>query len=145
MNLKENLIDNNQGFTLLELMVVVVIIGIVGTMVSPQLINVANETSLKSDIQAAQSLQNMIDMHLANGNTFKNDDIATICADLKEAGYLSDKDLEEGTLKLRLGDNKLTYSPETGVQLQVDSNYTKLAENLDSILRGWTNVKSSSD
>ncbi|OOB78459.1 MAG: hypothetical protein ATN34_04565 [Epulopiscium sp. Nele67-Bin002] len=129
----------NYGFTLLELMIVVIIIGIVATMVSPQLINVANETSLKSDIQAAQALQNMIDMYVANGNSLGDTSIAGICQTLATASYLSSKDFGTDGLNLRLDGNQLTYSESDGVKLSVSSEYLDLVENLDDIQRLWIN------
>ncbi|OON98481.1 MAG: hypothetical protein ATN35_04940 [Epulopiscium sp. Nele67-Bin004] len=125
------------GFTLLELMVVVVIIGIVTSFVTPALLNVVNSVALKSDVQTAQTIQNIVDMYTLNGGVVTSLDNTTYQNFIK-AGYLDEKDLDEkDVISLRLEGNSLSYSSDKGVQLTVGQNYEDLVEGLDSVQKQW--------
>ncbi len=131
---------NSKGFTLLELMVVVVIIGIIATMVTPEVISIANETALKSDIQTAQAIEQMLDIYTAQGYPLDlpNGEIGSdVYSALNEAGYLDSKDLTNNLIDLRLSGNALIYSSDYGVRLQVGENYTSLISKLDTTQQRW--------
>ncbi len=125
------------GFTLLELMVVVVIIGIITSFVTPALLNVANSVALKSDVQTAQTIQNIVDMYTLNGGVVGSLDSGDY-NNFVLAGYLDEKDLgTDNIINLRLDGNSLSYNSNSGVQLTVAENYTDLISGLDSTQKQW--------
>ncbi|OON93909.1 MAG: hypothetical protein ATN31_04920 [Candidatus Epulonipiscioides saccharophilum] len=148
---KDNIIDlkkfrkkklkktNNKGFTLIEMIVVMSIIGVISTLITPTIIDQANMISLKSDIQAAQTIDNAIEMAKLNNNFSIVD--GKITADsygvLAKGNYIDERDLSDEELKLRLDGNILIYSEAEGVQLQVSENYEELTNELDEMLKRW--------
>ena len=63
-----------RGFTLIEIMVVVVILGILGALVAPQILGRAGEakvTAAKSDIQ---SIGNALDLYKLDNNNYPSTD-----------------------------------------------------------------------
>lgn len=119
MNRKEK---NTKGFTMLELIIVVAVMGIIGAVLVPAFGNIAAKSKISTDISTVQTIKRLIDAYQAEGNT-KNilgtDKKEAIAEKLYEASYLESK-----TIHLQTG-GELVYTPptaSTASKLQVDLN-----------------------
>ncbi len=87
-----------KGFTLLEIVIAVTLLGIISAVIIPNFTNSTDKARLKSDIQSAQVVQSAIDLY----NIEQND-------------YINESNFDEVVLKLY--DNKYLkhnkYSPQT--------------------------------
>ena len=80
-------IKSARGFTLIEIMVVVVILGILGALVAPQILGRAGEakvTAAKSDIQ---SIGNALDLYKLDNNNYPSTDQGLEALVSKPSGY----------------------------------------------------------
>ncbi|WP_010165896.1 type II secretion system protein [Candidatus Epulonipiscium viviparus] len=141
------LLKNNRGFTLIEVVIVMAIIGVISTMVAPQVVEQFNLIALKSDIQAAQSVENAIEMYNVNHADIDEENWTTAYDQLIDKEYLDAKDFkivdeENGgkttKLELRLDGNELIYSIDEGVQVRVNKEaYQDLEDKLDDNMKKW--------
>lgn len=77
------------GFTLIELAIVLAVIAIVGAVILPNFLSTTDRARLKSDIQSARVLQNAADLYDAEQSlSLPRADTATDIATLTAAGYL---------------------------------------------------------
>jgi len=65
-----NNIHRNTGFTLIEVMVVLLIIGIMASMIAPQILGNQEEAQLKSAAIDIQSLENALTQYKLSNNVF---------------------------------------------------------------------------
>ena len=61
---------SQQGFTLIEVMVVLLIIGIMASMIAPQILGSQEEAQLKKAAVDIQSLESALEMYKLKNNTF---------------------------------------------------------------------------
>ena len=67
---KKKIIDKRRGFTLIEIMVVVVIIGLLSALVGPRLIGQSEEAKIKTTRTQIAQLEQVLGLfHLDNGST----------------------------------------------------------------------------
>lgn len=117
MNKKEK---NTKGFTMIELIIVVAVMGIIGAVLVPAFGNISAKSKISTDISTAQTIKRLIDAYQAEGNTktiLGSDKKEGIGEKLYEASYLESK-----TIQLQTGGD-LVYTPPTGStasKLQVD-------------------------
>ncbi len=99
----------NQGFTLVELLGVIVILGIIGTLVTPLVINLINEG--KEDVNDMQvetvkrAAKNYANAHVYTLKDCDNCVVATVTIEtLKDEGFLEEKELKEITSDTNIDD-----------------------------------------
>ena len=112
-----------KGFTLIELIIVVAVMGIIGAVLVPAFGNIAAKSKISTDISTAQTIKRLIDAYHAEGNIpsiVKEDKKEQIGRKLYDAGYLESK-----SIYLQTG-GELTYTPPT------TSSPSKLQVNLGS-------------
>jgi prepilin-type N-terminal cleavage/methylation domain-containing protein len=141
---------NEKGFTMIELIIVVAIMGIIGAVLVPMFGNMSDKARLSTDITTVKTLQRQIDIYKAeNGeypDTFNDTtpDIAKVIADLKDV-YIEAKDIDAaGLIKLQTKDAVIIVdTTHKRCNLEIPSAlYTvlKVSENTD--YKDWVKSKS---
>ncbi|UTW44236.1 type II secretion system major pseudopilin GspG [bacterium SCSIO 12696] len=89
-----------QGFTLIEIMVVVVIIGILGALVVPQFLGRADETKVKAAQSDIRSIGNALDLYRLDNNNYPSTDQGLSALVNRPSGFPEAKNWNpEGYLK----------------------------------------------
>ena len=64
---------SRKGFSLVELVVVVLILGIIGAIAAPKMFDTANTARINSTIQSLAVVRDAIELHLAQNGTYPGD------------------------------------------------------------------------
>jgi general secretion pathway protein G len=111
-----------RGFTLIEILIVVVILGILAAIIIPQFTNAADDASISSARTQLQTMRSQIELYRAQSPTSSYPS-ATWSADLATGGYL-----RSGTVQWPNGfvaayaAGDLTLTLATGAELDIDGN-----------------------
>lgn len=125
----KNKIKNKNGFTLIELIIVIAIMSILGAIAIPNFLNTSNKARLKADIQSAIIIDNAKNMYeTETGISFEGTKTATeIIKDLADNSYLK-KEYSTQTEKSNwLFENKIIKLDLTNC----DETIKKLYDNLN--------------
>jgi prepilin-type N-terminal cleavage/methylation domain-containing protein len=109
---------NQKGFTLVELIVVIAILGILATLLVPKIMGNVKDADKKTDISNARTIASEVTLHNATVTTGTGN---TIPASLPAAGTtatLSASDISGTDLKLPAS---VTFPKDTNVTITVDS------------------------
>ena len=126
----KNKIKNKNGFTLIELIIVIAIMSILGAIAIPNFLNTSNKARLKADIQSAIIIDNAKNMYeTETGISFEDAKTATeIIKDLADNFYLK-KEYSTQTEKSNwVFENKIIKLDLTSC----DEAIKKLYDNLNS-------------
>lgn len=101
--------NNQKGFTLMELIITIALIGILSAIIVPNFMGTIQRAKLKVDIQSVQSVQNMIEVYVMEyDGQFPGGEIPEDNSDLKntfkvllDKGYMRKQDFDKD-LKLIL-------------------------------------------
>ena len=78
------------GFTLMELVIVIALLAIIAAILIPMFLNTTDRVRLRSDIQSARVIQNAIDLYrVETGRTIAGNTVEAIMINLEDAGYLN--------------------------------------------------------
>lgn len=87
-----------KGFTLLEIVIAITLIGIISAIVLPNFTNTSDKARLKSDIQSAQIIQSALDLYNVEENdALSSGDFDTIVSELCDKNYLKQSEYEPQT------------------------------------------------
>ena len=116
------------GFTLVELIVVLAIMAAISAIAVPNFANIAEKSKLKTDIQSAKIIDNAKDLYESESNDPLGNTADEIINNLYEKKYLKQKispqtkeaswSLEDGIIKLKIN---------TGIE-SINKNYLSLSE-----------------
>lgn len=79
---------NQNGFTIIELIIVLAIIAIITAIVAPNFFKTTDKVKAKSDIQSAKIIKNAIKLYEAETGNIYDKTGAEMVTDLKTKGYL---------------------------------------------------------
>ena len=116
------------GFTLVELIVVLAIMAAISAIAVPNFANIAEKSKLKTDIQSAKIIDNAKDLYESESNDPLGNTADEIINNLYENNYLKQKispQTKEASWSLKDGIIKIKIN--TGIE-SINKNYLSLSE-----------------
>lgn len=116
------------GFTLVELIVVLAIMAAISAIAVPNFANIAEKSKLKTDIQSAKIIDNAKDLYESESNDPLGNTADEIINNLYEKKYLKQKispQTKEASWSLQNGIIKIKIN--TGIE-SINKNYLSLSE-----------------
>lgn len=81
---------NEEGLTLIELIIVLAVVAIIGGILAPNFIGTTEKARLRSDIQSAKIIQSAMELYEAeNGKAVNGTSVEAIAKALTDSGYLN--------------------------------------------------------
>ncbi|MBP3887077.1 MAG: prepilin-type N-terminal cleavage/methylation domain-containing protein [Cellulosilyticum sp.] len=139
MKLMSKIRDNEKGFTIIELIIVVAIMGIIGALLVPSYGTISAKARLTTDISTIKTLKRTVDSYRAEkGRNPSSETFDDLIKELKKAGYL------DSQVSLQTDGNIITQYTEGMIKLDtqaLDKNvYEKAYNQLDSTTQtDWCN------
>ena len=143
-------INDQNGLTLIELIVVLAIIVIIGAILIPNFLVTTDRARLKSDIQSAKVLQSAVTLyHAEQGDSLDSKDIDTILEILYDSGYVKKTDKMDTQTAGAVwayepispgGDKNILVDITTGVDSRIKTEiYQNLSEEEQKWVKGGIN------
>lgn len=122
--------NNEKGFTMVELIIVVAIMGIIGALLVPSFLEMSRKAKLTTDVSTVKTLQRTIDAYNAQPQAeyITSQSTTSIEALLKSAKLLS------STVELQTGGSVKTSDGR--VRLNLDSSNSKVEASIYSMANG---------
>lgn len=150
---KEKLIESEQGFTMIELIIVIAIMGILSAILVPSFSNMTRKTRLKADITTIQQVQMQLEIYMAEKDgEFPGGGVAKEYADkilpelaikaLVDEEYIKSSDTTNNTaIALQTKEAQGLYKGDTSHLVldisKADEKIRKTAGNLTDKEREW--------
>ncbi len=139
-----NMFRNEKGFSMIELIIVIAIIGIIGAVVAPNFTSTTQKASLKADIASAKTIEKQLALWMAENQkstidaadagvitvTASPDAVDKIGGKLVTAGLLSIKDFTPQI-------DKAKFTISTAGKVQIDLTQTDVDATIKSGAVAW--------
>lgn len=125
---------NQKGFTLIELIVVIAIMGIIGAVLVPQFSTMSLRSRMSTDVSTAKTIQNQAEIYFADTGAWPGSAAGSIVSVLGSTSYLDPKYLSDSTtVKLQTSGATLEFdSTSSLIYVKVAaSDYNKFNTNSD--------------
>ncbi len=125
---------NQKGFTLIELIVVIAIMGIIGAVLVPQFSTMSLRSRMSTDVSTAKTIQNQAEIYFADMGAWPGSAAGSIVSMLGSTSYLDPKYLSDSqTVKLQTSGATLTFDSASSIlYIKVGaSEYDKFNANSD--------------
>jgi prepilin-type N-terminal cleavage/methylation domain-containing protein len=129
------IVKNEQGFTLIELVVVIAIIGIITAMFIPNLSNTTDKVKLKSDILSLKVINNAIDLYNAENSEPMNEITTTAVINLLVTNnYIKSSKLQTFAATLEFGNNNELFINIKNCSDKINTIANKLSQEEQEVL-----------
>lgn len=139
---------NQRGFTLIELMVVVAIMGIIGVIIVPEFTTILQRSRLAADITTIKTAQGMVEYYHQDNDKWPGTTVQEVINALADEKYLDERYLEEvdkdnKALLLQTADAVVNWDTDTNkLQLQVVAEDYALYNKEKDKEQNWITSKS---
>ena len=116
------------GFTLIELIVVLAIMAAISAIAIPNFANIAEKSKLKSDIQSARIIDNAKDLYESESNDDLGNTASDIMQSLKTKNYLKKELIPQTKSAVWILDNNIIKIDISACSESVKKNYLNLNE-----------------
>ncbi len=125
---------NQKGFTLIELIVVIAIMGIIGAVLVPQFSTMSLRSRMSTDVSTAKTVQNQAEIYFADMGAWPGSNATNVVSTLASTSYLDPKYLvDSSTVKLQTSGATLVFDSASSIMYVkvAAGDYNKFNANSD--------------
>ena len=127
--------NSEKGFTMVELIVVIAIMGVIGAMLVPHYFKLSNRARVTTDVSSVITVQNQIEVYMVEFNKSPGTVAEDIVKELLNVGYLKQFNVsDEGKLNLQTSGAEVIYDASLEeLRLKVPQGYYDLCEDNENV------------
>ena len=133
---------SEKGFSMVELIIVIAIMGIIGAVLVPYYFNASDKARVTTDVSSMIAVQNQMEVYLAEFGKEPGSSAEDIIEELVDVGYLKKESVGSNwKLNLQTPDSEVFFdSAVNEFRLKVKERYYNLCKDNDNVVRWLTKV-----